>query len=190
MRRILPTFAAVGITALLLTSCAGGTAPAPASTDDVAAPTTAPSAAEPTAAPSPTVTAGALTCESLISSELLAQFDAQGWTAKQSPLSAGGVTLTEGLQCMWGDYTVGSGNVMIFGWAPITADEATRMQRGLESEGWLREEEGGALYITEDPERSPTIDVNGYGMTYQFGDGWVMVADLKQNLLLIQRPAL
>ena len=74
------------------------------------------------------------------------------------------------------------------GWAPITADDAINMQAGLESEGWLREEADGTVYITEDPMQAPTTDENGYGMTYQFGDGWVLVADVKQNLLLIQRP--
>ena len=88
-----------------------------------------------------------------------------------------------------GDYSVASGNLLLFGWAPITAEEADAAVSRLESQGWTREEAAEGYYVTEDATQSPTTDEDGYGMTYEFGDGWVTVADTKQGLLLIQRPA-
>lgn len=181
------TFSAVGLSLALLAGCASTPAPTPTATVGTDAPSADPSGApEPTAAP--TETSAALTCDTLIDADTVDQLQSQGWTAKETPFAAGGVTLDDGLQCTWADYDVPSGNLMLFGWAPLTADQAADMQSGLETEGWLREDTGGSVYITEDPAQAPTIDEQGYGMTYEFGDGWVIVADVKQNLLLIQRP--
>ncbi|GAA3020299.1 hypothetical protein GCM10010462_02890 [Microbacterium dextranolyticum] len=148
--------------------------------------TTAPAA--PVAEPSPSGSPLDVTCDSIIGDDLRAEFAAQKWTSKKTPFAAGGVTLDDGLLCTWANYAVPSGNLMMFGWAPITSDQAAKMQSGLESKGWLRKDIAGVLYITEDPNQTPTVDADGFGMTYQFGDGWVTVADVKQNLLLIQRP--
>ena len=46
----------------------------------------------------------------------------------------------------------------------------------------------GDEYITENPANVLNPDSDGYGMTYQFGDGWITLADTKQGLLLIERP--
>ena len=184
----LASLAVLGAAALLLTGCSGSAEPDPTATVG----TTAPSGAPTDAAPQPSASADAApvdaTCESILDADTVAQFGAQNWTYKETPFAAGGVTLDDGLQCTWADYDVPSGNLMIFGWAPITADQAAQMQQGLEAEGWLSEDDGTNSYITEDPMQAPTVDDNGYGMTYQFGDGWVTVADVKQNLLLIQLP--
>jgi len=184
----LVSLAVLGTAALLLTGCSGSADPDTTATVG----TTAPSAAPTDAAPQPSASADAApvdaTCESILDADTVAQFGAQNWTYKETPFAAGGVTLDDGLQCTWADYDVPSGNLMIFGWAPITADQAAQMQQGLEAEGWLSEDDGTNSYITEDPMQAPTVDENGYGMTYQFGDGWVTVADVKQNLLLIQLP--
>ncbi|PZU49577.1 MAG: nitrate ABC transporter substrate-binding protein [Microbacterium sp.] len=185
--RLLTAFAAAALATTLLAGCAGGAAPTPTGTGD-AGPSTTPTNAQPDPSPTATTAPATATCESLITSDVLAELKEKGWTSQESPFSAGGITLDEGLQCMWADFSVASGNLLIFGWAPITADDAINMQAGLESEGWLREEADGTVYITEDPMQAPTTDENGYGMTYQFGDGWALVADVKQNLLLIQRP--
>ncbi len=186
--RTLATLAAIGVTAVLLSGCGSAAAPSPTTPTDAGGSTIAPTGAQPDPSADPNGSGVDATCESIVGSDLLAEFTAQGWTAKQTPFTAGGVNPSEGLQCTWADYSVPSGNLMIFGWAPITDDQATQMQEGLGTEGWLRDIVNGQVFITEDPMQAPTVDENGYGMTYEFGDGWVMVADTKQNLLLIQRP--
>ncbi|MBM7463204.1 nitrate ABC transporter substrate-binding protein [Microbacterium dextranolyticum] len=189
MRAQRPRFAAAATAAclaVLLTGCAGTAATTPTEVVGTGAVTTAPAA--PVAEPSPSGSPLDVTCDSIIGDDLRAEFAAQKWTSKKTPFAAGGVTLDDGLLCTWANYAVPSGNLMMFGWAPITSDQAAKMQSGLESKGWLRKDIAGVLYITEDPNQTPTVDADGFGMTYQFGDGWVTVADVKQNLLLIQRP--
>ncbi|RLK49426.1 hypothetical protein [Microbacterium telephonicum] len=172
-----------------LAACAT-TAPAPAET--AGSPTPSVSAIGPTSTPTATstaVAAGDLTCDTLIAADTLAQFEAQKWTSQQGAFAIGDVEYDDGIACTWGDFTVASGNVIIFGWAPIDADEATAARAALQAEGWRIEEGPDGDYLTEDPNQSLTLDENGYGMTYLFGDGWVTMADTKQNLLLIERPA-
>lgn len=185
--RPLSAFAAAALAAALLTGCASAH-PEPTDTADAAAQPTTPADTDTDATPEPQNTTASATCETIISEDTLSTLNAQGWSARESALEAGGITLDEGLQCMWTDYENPTGDLMIFGWAPITAEEAREMQDGLVAEGWLRQEEGDVLYITEDPEQALTVDENGDGMTYAFGDGWVTVADVKQGLLLIHRP--
>jgi hypothetical protein len=69
------------------------------------------------------------TCEQLV---------AKGWSFKETPFAAGGVTLDDGLQCTWADFTKPSGNLLLFGWAPLTGDQATKIQNALEQQGWKR----------------------------------------------------
>ncbi|MGB4776810.1 nitrate ABC transporter substrate-binding protein, partial [Microbacterium sp.] len=151
-----------------------------------------PAAVPSTAAPVPTAaaTAGAAdgTCEGLVGDEILGDLKAQNWSYKEDVFAIAGETLQDGFTCTWADFTVASGNLLLFGWAPITADEADAALGRLEEQGWTREEGTDSYYVTEDATQSPTVDENGYGMTYEFGDGWVTVADTKQNLLLIERP--
>lgn len=187
--RLLAAVAAAGLAALLLSGCAGTAAQAPTATVGTDAPTTPPAEGVPPSTPDPSATAAEVTCDTLIDPDVLADLQAQGWTAKQTPFAAGGVTLDRGLVCTWANYSKPSGSILIFGWAPITADQAAKMQSGLEGHGWIRKKDGASLYVTEDPAQAPTLDPSGYGMTYEFGDGWVTVADLRQNLLLIRRPA-
>lgn len=188
LTRTSSAIAALGVAALLLTGCGAAAEPTPSQTGGAGTPTTAPTAAEPEPSADPIATAAAATCESIISADILADLGAQGWTSQENPFTAGGVTAADGILCTWADYDVASANSMLFGWAPLTADEATAMQNGLGSEGWLREIDGDSVYITEDPEQALTVDENGYGMTYRFGNGWVILADTKQYLLLVERP--
>lgn len=150
--------------------------------------TSAPPTSGPTPSATPTPTASAATCESIVVPVTLGDLTAKGWTAKKTPFTAGGITLKDGFQCTWADYRASSGPLLIFGWAPITSEEAAKMQSALQTAGWLREAGGDSVFITEDPTQALTTDSDGYGMTYEFGDGWVTVADVKQGLLLIQRP--
>lgn len=186
--RSFASLAAVGIAALLLTGCGAGSAdPAPTATVGTSSPSTAPtSQPDPTSSPD----AGGVdaTCDSIVVADVHEQLVAKGWSFKETPFAAGGVTLDDGLQCTWADFTKPSGNLLLFGWAPLTGDQATKIQSALEQEGWKRESEGDYVYLTQDASQAPTVDENGYGMTYEFGDGWVTLSDTKQNLLLIQRP--
>lgn len=185
--RALTTAAAFALSAMLLAGCGGGGSPAATSSDDpTAGVSPTPTQASPT--PSPTASDVTATCEGIVVPDVLQNLTSLGWTYRETPFEAGGVSLDDGLQCAWADYSVASGNLLIFGWAPITGAQADAMQQGLEAAGWIRLTEGSTVYITEDPDQAPTLDADGYGMTYEFGDGWVTVADVKQGLLLIQRP--
>ncbi|MFT3799441.1 nitrate ABC transporter substrate-binding protein [Microbacterium sp.] len=178
--------AALALAAVLFTGCGAAADPTPTETGNASTPTAAATTtAEPTVAP--TVDAAEVTCESILGDDLLAQFAAQGWTFKEAPLVVGGVT-TDGIECTWANYDVPSGNLMIFGWGQLTEAEAEKAAQQLESEGWSREDAVDGFYITEDPTQALTTDAEGYGMTYQFGDGWVTVSDVKEGLLLIVRP--
>jgi hypothetical protein len=73
----------------------------------------------------------------------------------------------------------------VFGWAPASDTEAQTARSELLASGW---KSVGDEYITENPENVLNPDSDGYGMTYQFGDGWITLADTKQGLLLIERP--
>ena len=187
-RRLIPVAAfAAGI--LLLAGCATA-APGPEGSALPTAPTAEATATTGPSEPSPTPTSAPteVSCESIISTDTAAQLAAQGWTAKESPLVVGTTTVSDGLSCMWADFAVPSGALLIFGWGPIDDADAVAAQNELLAQGWMREEGTEGTYITEDPMQAPTTDVDGYGMTYLFGDGWGTVADTKQGLLLINRP--
>lgn len=193
LARLFPITALVslGALSLVLTGCGASAEPAAtAAATTTAAPIQTPTA---TAQPTPTATAGVAaadaTCETLVSEDLLAELTAQNWTYREAAFTIGDVTLDAGMQCTWADFTTASGNLLLFGWAPITNDEAVAAQDALVAQGWTVEQGTEGVYVTEDATQAPTVDENGYGMTYEFGDGWVTVSDTKQNLLLIERPA-
>ena len=52
----------------------------------------------------------------------------------------------------------------------------------------MRADQDGHQYVTENPDYSIAVDESGFGMTYEFGDGWVTLAYTKQSLVLINRP--
>lgn len=188
--RTLSVLAALGLSAALFAGCSGGASPAPTgSADGGGTPTPAPTDVQPKPSADPTATIGSATCDSIVVPDIHSQLTSQGWSFKQTDFTAGGVTLPGGFQCTWADYNVAAGgNLMLFGWAPITEAQARTMKDGLIAEGWIADQASGNSFITEDPMQALSVDDDGYGMTYQFGDGWVTVADTKQNLLLIQRP--
>lgn len=127
------------------------------------------------------------TCQNMLSPELVAEFTEIGWTPKAEEFRINGEIVPEGLQCLWADFTVPSDHGQLFGWAPIDDAAAQAAQQALQDMGWLREAGDSGTYITENPEVASEL-VDGYGMTYLFGDGWVTLADTKQNLLLISQP--
>ncbi len=142
--------------------------------------------------PTPTATSSTTpkkpTCETLVGSEVVDDFTAKGWTAREEPFVIGDVELEDGISCTWADYSGATANLLTFAWAPITDAETTKAQRALDSAGWIREKGDTGTYVTEDPATAMTTDAEGYGLTYLFGDGWVTFSDTRQGLMLIQRP--
>lgn len=157
-------------------------------------PTTAvPSTVATSPAPSPSSTIdpddAEPTCETIIPASTVADYEEVGWTAKADVFRIGGTEVPGGIQCTWGDYSVATDHVQVYGWAPIDEQEADQAQADLISEGWRREDVDSGTYITESADSAIATDDQGYGFTYFFGDGFVTLADTKQSLLLIDWPA-
>ncbi len=175
--------ALVGVIAIA--TIAGCTEPAPAaSPSQSAAPPAASSAPPPDAEGTPPDP----TCESILSSALVETFAEIGWTTQVDPFVLGDQEL-DGMLCKWANFEQPNANeVQIYGWARIDAAEAAEATSLLENQGWIREETAEGVLVTEDPDFAMIVDDDGYGMTYLFGDGWVIVADTRQNLVLVNRP--
>lgn len=182
MSRGVRSAAATLMLAAALAGCAPSEPPPPTPTPTASATT------EPTVTPTADAGGGIPTCEELIPASLVEQFSSQGWTYRADVFRVGDLTLTDGVQCVWGDYSVASDHVLIFGWAAATSAEAEQARASLLASGWQVADDASGTYITEDPATAVATDENGFGMTYQFGDGWIAVADTKQGLLLIERP--
>ena len=54
-----------------------------------------------------------------------------GWTARAEPFRIGELEVAGGVQCIWGDFTTATDHVQIYGWAPISADDADQAQNAL-----------------------------------------------------------
>ncbi len=186
--RILGAAAALALSAVVLTACAG-TPDAPDETQPVATPDET-GGGEPGTEPTPEpTTAAEPTCETLIGASVVADFESLGWTAKESPMYVGSTEVAEGIQCMWADFEGLAGDHgQVFGWAPMSESAAAAAQQELLAQGWVREDDAAGVYITESPETTISADENGYGITYYFTEGQVTVADTKQGLLLIEWP--
>jgi hypothetical protein len=150
--------------------------------------TPTPLATSPTPTPSPThstAPVGDPTCETIIPAATVEDFDSVGWTARAETFRIGELEVAGGVQCVWGDFTTATDHVQIYGWAPISADDAVDAQNALAAQGWRREETPEGLIVTESADTTVATDDEGYGLTYLFGDGWVKYADTKQGLLLV-----
>ncbi|GAA2587309.1 hypothetical protein [Microbacterium binotii] len=170
--------------ALSLAACSNPAAPEPVASTP--APETDAATPTPVATSEPTPgTIDKPTCESLLPDDVIADFAKAKWTAKEDVFRVGSLTFPDGIQCVWGDYSVASDHVQVFGWAPASDTEAQTARSELLASGW---KSIGDEYITENPSNVLNPDSDGYGMTYQFGDGWITLADTKQGLLLVERP--
>lgn len=187
--RTLGAVVALALTALLVSACGASPEPVtPEPTSNAQTPSTP--APEPDAdpAPEPPSTEDP-TCDTLIGADVIADFESVGWSSQAEPFYIGSQEVSGGLQCVWADFEGPAGDHgQMFGWARIAASDASEAQEELIEQGWLREDAPEGVYITESPDTTITVDDEGYGMTYLFGDGWVMLADTKQGLLLIERP--
>lgn len=191
--RRLPLAASALSAAALIALLAGCAAPGtdsgasdPASPPSSSATPSAPSDGAGTPAPAPTAGVIPSTCETVVPESVSTPLTQAGWTYQEAPFALADITLDDGLLCAWGDAT--NDQVQIYGIAPVTADDALNAQEQLVASGWIREELPDGVYITEDPAYAVTVDAEGYGMTYFFGDGWVSVSDTKEGLLVIQHP--
>ncbi|GGH33911.1 hypothetical protein [Microbacterium album] len=166
--------------ALTLTACSGGPDQPPPSEHEF--PSAMPSAdttghpAEPGETPA---------CDTIIPTSLAAEFTGFGMTALEEEFRIGEHVIEGGIQCTWGDHDIATDHVQIYGWAPIEPAHAAEMQEYLEAQQWRREEGQGFVYLTENSDFATTVDDDGYGMTYAFGDGFVLLADTKQGLALV-----
>ncbi len=178
--------ALLAATLLASTACSAPTsAPDSSKAPDPVATSPAPTPdASPTAAP-----AGDPTCETIISPAVVADFESVGWTVREEPLRAGEMEIPGGIQCVWGDFSVATDHVQIFGWAPIEEDDASEVQDHLVEAGWRVEKDPTGVIVTESSDTTVATDDEGYGLTYLFGDGWVKYADTKQGLILIVWPS-
>ncbi len=67
----------------------------------------------------------------------IADFESIGWTSRTDPFYIGDSELSDGLQCVWADFEGPAGDhLQMFGWAPITADAATKAEEDLVGQGW------------------------------------------------------
>ena len=181
---------AIATTALLASACSS-----PSADPKPTASRSAEAAAPETPAPAPSKTADAATaatadptCDTIISSTTASDFASIGWTNLADTFQVGTVQIPEGIQCVWGDFSTATDHVQIFGWAPITEAEASTAQKELVADGWKREDSSEGVYVTENPETAASVDDQGYGLTYLFGDGWVKYADTKQSIVLVEWP--
>lgn len=169
-----------------LTSCSSSPQTTP--TDSPPA-TTQPSSPAPSASTEPPADAAEPTCETIIPDSTVEDFGAIGWSAKSEPMRVGGTELAGGITCTWGDYTVATDHVQIFGWAPIADDDRDDAIAELLAAGWTREDGEAGVYVTESADTAIATDTDGYGLTYLFGDGWVKYADTRQSLVLVEWPS-
>jgi hypothetical protein len=188
-RRLPRTLAgiAVAIGATLALAGCSGSEPEPEPTTQ--APTTAPSTPAPEQTPEETPEPQAdPTCETIIPADVVESFEDANWSFREEVFRVGATEVPDGITCTWGDMSVASDHVQMFGWAPVDGSQSTQLQSTLVQEGWLSEDGSAGTYITEDPDTVVAPDDDGYGWTYLFGDGWVTFADTKQGLVLVEWP--
>lgn len=179
-------FVAFAVSAtLLLTGCATAATPDPSPTASVKPNVDAAPAPETT---EPDVADAAPDCENIIAPSTIEALDSEGWTYQEREFRLGADLIEGGFECVWGDYSVPSDHVQVFGWAPLDTQAATDAQDALLGEGWLRTDSDGHVYVTEDPANSLAVDEDGFGWSYEFGEGWVTVSDTRQGLQLITLP--
>lgn len=179
----------IAATAVVLVALLAGCAPDQSATPPASAPPiTEPSGGSASTAPSGSASFAPPTCDTLIDSGLRASLLADGWVPIVDEFRIDGDAIDGGLLCRWGAPEASTAQVQLYGWAPIDVQAAATAQQTLVSNGWRREDGPRGVYVTENPDTVFSPDDEGYGMTYLFGDGWVIVSDQKQGLLLIEVP--
>lgn len=189
MKTRLPLAAGALLAALSLAACSGPSTPVDKTpTSTASKPPATPKAEVETAPadkPATTTPADRPTCETMITKGTVEALKSQGWTFEEREFRIGDVLVEGGLECLWADYSTASDHGQMYAWGPLSAENSRTAQASLISDGWLRSTSNGKTYITEDPAYAIAKDDDGFGMTYEFGDGWVRFADTKQGLLLV-----
>lgn len=183
--RIPLTFSALAAVLLLASCAAPDPTPPPSSSPSTSAEPTTAATTAPVDVKTPTPGAEP-TCKTIITPGTVEALTSQGWTSKQEELRIGETLVEDGLLCMWADFSTASDHGQMYGWGTLDARTADVAQSNLKRDGWLRSTDGDLVYFTEDPAYAIATDEDGFGMTYEFGDGWVKFADTKQGLLLIE----
>ncbi|KSU55262.1 hypothetical protein M3672_07920 [Microbacterium enclense] len=183
-RGILAAAAALAVGATL-TACTGQSPDAAPSVAESAA---GPSIAAPETTATPASETPDPTCENIIPQATADDFTSLGWASQEEPFRIGATTIDDGIQCKWGDQKIASDRVQIFGWAPIDDATAVSARNELVASGWQVEVDADGTYVTENPEWLGGRGVDGYGLTYLFGEGWVKLADTRQSLILVDAP--
>lgn len=179
MTRRLPALFALGAAALLALAACTTSEPG----EDAL-----PSGEAPTAAPGDEAAEAELACDTIIRPELVEQLYGLGWDVLEETFMIGPTEIDGGIQCKWGDFETTNESLQLYGWAPIPPADAEAAQTELADQGWLREDEGDTVYLTENPEFVMFPDEEGYGVTYRFGDGWVTLSDTKAGLAAVHGP--
>ncbi|MFB8386819.1 hypothetical protein ACFC3F_06725 [Microbacterium sp. NPDC055910] len=175
--------------AFALAGCSAGTAPAASTTPSP----TATATPTPTPTPTPSPEPLALTCDTIITPEAVADFAAFGWTGQErpnGPWTVGSEPFEDGLACQWMlDHSVATDNFSWFGWAPMDAAQAAAVTSSLTDSGeFLSDETPDGVYLTIDPSLAMVTDENGYGITYLLADGWIAGAGTRAELMLVRVP--
>lgn len=168
MKRPLLASLAISGVALGVAGCSGESAPP------------APPAPSPEASTAPTAD---MTCDSIMRPSFVEQLKDLGWVAQPAQFRIGEHVFDGGIQCVWGDES-GLDSGQMYGWAPITDDDAAEMQTYLEDNGWVHSEDGEYVYLSEDPTLGYAASEDEV-ITYQFAPGWVALADTKSGLALV-----
>ncbi|SJN32859.1 hypothetical protein FM104_08075 [Microbacterium esteraromaticum] len=186
MKNRIPLAAATVLAALSLVAC-GGSPTDEASTTPTSTPEQpqATISSTPEGQPAPEQPSADPTCETIVSEGTVDALTSQGWTFEEEEFRIGETLIEDGLLCMWADFTTASDHGQMYAWGPTDTVTADAAKSNLVRDGWLRSAEDGNTIFTEDPAYAIATDEDGFGMTYEFGDGWVKFSDTKQGLLLI-----
>ena len=125
------------------------------------------------------------TCTTIIPDTLVADFKEYGLSAIEEPFAFGDpatTTVEGGITCKWGNPEVPTDHgVQIYGWAPMDEAGREKWTAFLTEQGWTHSQGEGLEYFGD-----PFAEG---GMTYAFGDGFVIVADTEDALPLVSFPA-
>lgn len=123
------------------------------------------------------------TCKTILPETLVADFESYGLVPVEEPFSFGDPATTsipDGVECKWGNADIATDHgVQLFGWAPIDAAGTEKWVTYLTEQGWTRTEGDGLIYLSD-----PFEGVEG--VTYAFGDGYVVLADSKEFVQLVR----
>ncbi|UNK69716.1 hypothetical protein [Microbacterium sp. H1-D42] len=109
-----------------------------------------------------------VSCADLITADLARTLNTGGFEAGEpQPWPADEPTFADGQICEWSD---GTSEPELFGWARATPDEIEAAQTHLDGEGWSTEqgEAEAVVYLAPDADRAFIFDLNGevhYGST-------------------------